>query len=487
MIDVRRWFLRGLAAVYFVAFLSLGVQIQGLIGSKGILPAAELLADVRAEAPGLERFQLLPTLAWVSDSDGFLSFLCWGGAGLAVVLAMDVAPALVLGLLWVFYLSLVQVGQVFLGYQWDALLLEAGLLAVFVAPLRLRPRLAATDCPTSPLAVFMLRFLLFRLMWSSGAVKLLSGDETWRSLRALTVHYETQPLPAPTSWFVHQLPAGFHELSCAVLLGIELLVPLLVFGPRRARLVAFWPLVVLQALIALTGNYAFFNLLTVVLCLMLLDDRALPARLRGPAADSAAAEAPPSRPWPRVILWPVAAVLLSAAAAHQLWTVGLRPPAPLLVPARLVAPFAAVNGYGLFAIMTTSRPEIVVEGSDDGLEWKAYAFRSKPGDPARIPGFVAPHQPRLDWQMWFAALGTCEHNPWFTRFLLRLSEASPPVLALLAHDPFAGRPPRFLRAVVYDYRFTDVAARRRTGDWWSRTQTGLYCPALGEPPEAETP
>jgi hypothetical protein len=319
----------------------------------------------------------------------------------------------------------------------------------------------------------MLRFLLFRLMFSSGAVKLLSGDETWRSLRALTVHYETQPLPVLTSWYVHQLPVWFHEASCAVLLAIELLVPFLVFGPRRARLLAFGPLLGLQALIALTGNYAFFNLLTAVLCLLLLDDRALPPRLRGAPAEGVVASA--SRPWPRVVLWPVAAVLLAAAAAHQLWTVGIRPPAPLRFPARLIAPLSAVNGYGLFAVMTTSRPEIVVEGSDDGVRFKPYAFRWKPGDPGRAPWFVAPHQPRLDWQMWFAALGTCERNPWFTRFLLRLSEASPPVLALLADDPFAGRPPRFLRAVLYDYRFTDGAARRRTGEWWARTETGLYC------------
>jgi hypothetical protein len=483
MLAVRRLFLRALAAVYLVAFVSLAVQVDGLIGSGGILPAAELLADVAATT-GAERYWLLPTLAWLADGDAFLRFLCWGGAALAVVLFLDVAPVPVLVLLWACYLSLVQAGQVFLGYQWDALLLEAGLLAVFLAPLRLRPRPPSLDAPPAPLAVWLLRWLLFRLMFGSGVVKLLSGDAAWRSLAALTVHYETQPLPTWTSWYAHQLPGWFHQFSCVLMFGVELIVPFLVLCPRRARLLAFWPLVGFQALIAASGNYAFFNLLTAALCIPLLDDAALPARLRAePAPEGAVA----SRPWPRFVLWPAAAVLLTASGAHLLMTFRVRPPAPLLLPAQLVAPFASVNSYGLFAVMTTSRPEIVVEGSDDGVAWKAYSFRWKPGDVRRAPSFVAPHQPRLDWQMWFAALSSCQSNPWFVRFLLRLHEGSPPVLALLAEDPFLGRPPRYLRATRYDYRFTDAAARRRDGAWWRRDESGPYCPALGPPPAGPAP
>jgi hypothetical protein len=435
----------------------------------------QLLSDVRATT-GAERYWLLPTLVWLADGDAFLSFLCWGGAALAVLLLLDVAPLPVLVLLWAFYLSLVHAGQIFLGYQWDALLLETGLLAVLAAPLRLWPRAAPADAPPPGLAAFLLRLLLLRLMFGSGVVKLLSGDPTWRSLTALAVHYETQPIPAWTAWYAHQLPAWFQRLSCALMFGVELLVPLLALGPRRARLAAFWPLVGFQALIAATGNYAFFNLLSAALCLTLLDDAALPARLRPvPALEGRARP----RAWPRWALWPVAAVLIAAAGAQLLLTFRVRPPALLLLPAQLLAPFASVNRYGLFSVMTTRRPEIAVEGSDDGLAWRAYAFKWKPGDVRRAPSFVAPHQPRLDWQMWFAALASCESNPWFVRFLLRLREGSPPVLALLEADPFAGRPPRFLRATLYDYRFTDAEDRRRAGAWWRRTEVGPYCPILG--------
>jgi hypothetical protein len=480
MLAVRRLFLRCLALVYVIAFVSLAVQVDGLIGSRGILPVAELLEEVRTAA-GAERYWFLPTLLWLNDGDAFLRFLCWGGAALAVFLALDVAPAGVLALLWVFYLSLVQAGQVFLGYQWDALLLETGLLAVLLAPLRLRRCAPALDAPPSPLAVFMLRWLLFRLMLGSGAVKLLSGDPSWRSLSALGVHYETQPLPAWTSWYAHQFPAWFQTLSCALMFGVELGLPFLVLLPRRGRVLAFGPFVAFQVLIAATGNYAFFNLLTATLCLLLLDDAALPAWLRPAAATEGAVQ---SRSWPRWVLWPAAAVLLAASGAHLLMTFRVRPPAPLLLPAQLVAPFSAVNSYGLFAVMTTSRPEIVVEGSDDGAAWRPYAFKWKPGEPSRAPSFVAPHQPRLDWQMWFAALSRCESNPWFVRFLLKLSEASPPVLRLLESDPNAGRRPRYVRAVRYDYRFTDPGTRRREGAWWRRAEQGLYCPVVGPPPAA---
>lgn len=466
---IARLFLRLLGVVYLIAFLSLAVQIEGLAGRRGILPVGELLEWVRSQT-GAERYWLLPTLSWLNASDGFLLFLCYGGAALSLLLMLGVAPAAVLFLLWTCYLSLVSDGQVFLGYQWDALLLEAGFLAILLAPLSLRLR---HGFEPSPVALWLLRFLLFRLMFSSGIVKLTSGDPAWHSLTALRYHYETQPIPTWVGWWAHQLPASVQTLSCALMFGLELLVPLLILAPRRLRLGAFLPLVAFQLLIAATGNYTFFNLLTVALCVLLLDDAALPWRAAEPAASG--------RAWPKPILFPIAALLGLLAATELLLTLGVAPslPGPAIALYRVVEPLRIVNRYGLFAVMTTGRPEIVVEGSDDGIVWKPYEFRFKPGDPRRPPPFVAPHQPRLDWQMWFAALEGCEASQWFRPFLDRLREGSPEVLGLLASDPFAGRPPARLRSVLYDYRFTDPATRSAAGTWWRREAKGLYCRDLG--------
>jgi len=470
-----RLFLRLLGLVYMTAFASLALQVEGLVGSRGIVPASEFLTWARSQT-GAERYWLVPTLFWLDASDAALLFVSWGGAALALLLACGIAPAAVLALLWACYLSLVSVGNVFLGYQWDALLLETGFLAIFVAPLASRLR-AGQEPPK--IGLWLLRWLLFRLTFASGVVKLASGDPTWRSLSALLVHYETQPLPTWVGWYAHQLPAWFQKLSCGVMFAIELLVPWLIFGPRLARLAALFPLVGLQVLIALTGNYAFFNLLTLTLCVLLLDDAALPW-LRAPEAVS-------GRRWPRFVLTPVAVVIGLVSLAIFTSSCGLELPWPRGVVAlyRAAAPFRSINGYGLFAVMTTSRAEIVVEGSSDGATWKPYAFRSKPGDVSRAPAFVAPHQPRLDWQMWFAALGRCEQNPWFERFLERLREGSSPVLGLLATNPFPDQPPRYTRTLVFDYRFTDLNARRDTGAWWKRVPKGPYCRELPEP--GETP
>jgi hypothetical protein len=262
-----------------------------------------------------------------------------------------------------------------------------------------------------------------------------------------------------------------------ILLGIELVVPFFVFGPRRLRHVAFLLLALLQAAIAFTGNYAFFNLLTVLLCVPLLDDAAFVRWRRRPAASPPARE---PRRWPRPVIATVAALLILCGAMELSGSLGRTSPwpAPLMAVARAVAPLRIVNGYGLFAVMTTTRPEILVEGSADGVAWKPYEFRWKPGDLFRRPAFVAPHQPRLDWQMWFAALGSFEQDPWFARFLEKLLEGSPPVLALLARNPFPGAPPRFVRARLWDYRFTEPSERKRTGAWWRRTEIAPYGPVL---------
>jgi hypothetical protein len=473
--QVRWLFVRALALVYFCAFLSAALQVEGLIGSGGILPAQELLRSVR-ERTGIERYWLLPTLFWLDASDGALLLACGGGAALSLALLAGLAPAPLLALLWALYLSLAGVGQVFLGYQWDALLLETGLLAVFFAPGGLRPGVAGEP---PRVVLWLLRWLLFRLMFGSGLVKLASGDPTWRSLDALAFHYWTQPLPTWLGWYAHQLPSWFQQASVAAMLAVELLAPWLVFCGRRARLVAIFPLVGLQVLIAATGNYTFFNLLTLALCLTLLDDQSLPGFLRAPPAEAPPA---PSGRWFRPQDLALAALVLPLSLMQLLAAtrLPLRWPDALVALYRAAAPFESVNGYGLFAVMTTSRREIVVEGSRDGVTWQAYEFRYKPGDVRRAPGFVAPHQPRLDWQMWFAALAPCEASPWLMRFLQRLQQGSPTVVGLLAGDPFAGATPRFVRATLYDYRFSDLAALRREGVYWQRERLGLFCPVVGE-------
>jgi hypothetical protein len=468
---LSRWvFLRLLGIVYLTAFVSLWVQVEGLIGTQGVLPVVSLL-DAAERQLGDDRFWVLPTLCWLSPTDPFLHLLCAAGVLLSLLVVLGVAaPYCLLGL-WGSYLSLVNAGQDFLAFQWDSLLLEAGLLAVFFAPHRFKPGLRREPAP-SRILLFLLRWLLFRLMFLSGVVKLASGDPTWRDLSALQYHYETQPLPTAVGWLAHQLPGWVQRGSTLGMFLVELGLPFLIFGPRRLRRIAFAGLVGLQTLIALTGNYAFFNLLTVALSVLLLDDSDWPARWRSKIPQPAK-----RRWWPLSFSLPFAALVLLLSgmtlAGHRApW------PAPLRTLYQWVAPFDSINGYGLFSIMTTSRPEIVIEGSRDGEAWQAYEFHWKPGDLSRRPGWVAPHQPRLDWQMWFAALGSYRDNPWFLSLLGRLLEGSPPVLALLAHDPFPGEPPRYIRAVLYDYYFTDLATLREKGTWWRREPKGLYAPVL---------
>jgi len=477
-------FLRLIGVVYLVAFWSLAVQIRGLTGQDGILPAAQFMAAVRTwaatEQIGLERFWFIPTLFWFGTSDSLLQGTCIGGAVLAVLLIAGVAPALLLPVLWFGYLSLVVVCRPFLWYQWDTLLLEAGSLTIFIAPLVWwhSPRR-----PIEPrrLSRWLLWWLLFRLMFGSGVVKLASGDPTWRELTALTFHYETQPLPTPVAWYAHLLPVWFQEASAAGVLGVELLAPWLRFAPRRLRLVGGALLVGLQAVVWLTGNYTFLNLLAVALCLLLLDDaavRRLLPMLRKFFPNGAHLAVSRAR-WPQWVLVTVAIVTVPVSIVGLMRQLHVDPPGQWVVApmSDFIAPFESVNTYGLFAIMTTMRPEIIVEGSNDGVKWVAYEFKDKPGDVARRPPWVAPHQPRLDWQMWFAALGSDDLS-WFERFCQRLLEGSPSVLRLLAYDPFGGQPPRFVRGVLYQYHFADAATHWQQRVWWTRERVGPYSPVF---------
>jgi predicted DCC family thiol-disulfide oxidoreductase YuxK len=466
-------FLRGLGLCYLAAFVSLWAQVDGLVGARGILPVGPFLDWVRAQT-GTERYWLLPTLCWLSSSDAFLHLLCGGGAFAAVLLVVGLAPAASAAAAWLLYLSLAIAGQVFLQFQWDYLLLETGLLAIFLAsPWRRRLR---TGLAASPAILFLLRWLLFRLMFSSGWVKLASGDPTWRGLTALRFHYETQPLPPWTAWLLHQAPAWFQAASAIFVFFVELVVPFFFFAPRRLRLFAFRATVLLQLLIAATGNYGFFNLLALALALLLLDDQSLPPAWKR----SAGVAAGPGRSWPKAVLVPFACVAIFASSVDFAATLdrNLSLPRPIVAAERRLGALRSFNRYGLFMVMTTERPEILIEGSDDGVAWRPYTFRWKPGDVACRPRFVAPHQPRLDWQMWFAALGSPEENPWLGQFLGRLLEGSPAVEGLIATSPFPDHPPRYVRATLYDYRFTDAAVRRSSGAWWRRRMIGPYGPVL---------
>jgi predicted DCC family thiol-disulfide oxidoreductase YuxK len=467
-------FLRLVGVCYLAAFVSLWVQVDGLVGSHGILPLGNLLDAARSQLGGA-RWDLLPTLSWIDGSDAFLHFLCGGGALAAVLVILGILPAPALLVCWAFYLSLCVGGQEFLQFQWDMLLLETGLLSIFLAPIGRWRVGAALQGPT--LVRLLLLWLLFRLSFSSGFVKLASHDPTWRNLTALTYHYWTQPLPAWTAWYASHQPIWLSKVSCLLLFVIELGAPFLIPAPRRLRLFACAAIAGLQALIALSGNYAFFNLLTIALCVLLVDDGVFPPRSRERAA---ADERAPRGRWFRLVVAPVAAAVLLASVIEFAGTLRLRVAWPEFAVSfmRAAIPFRSVNSYGLFMVMTTSRPEIILEGSEDGAVWRAYEFRWKPGDVARRPRFVAPHQPRLDWQMWFAALGSYAENPWFLELCARLLDGKPEVTRLLAVDPFAGKPPRYLRAVVYEYRFTDPAERRATGAWWKREVKGLYLPVL---------
>jgi lipase maturation factor 1 len=472
-------FLRLLGVVYLAAFWSLAVQARGLIGDGGILPVRMTMAGARAYVAaahlGADRFRLLPTLFWWTTSDQFLVGSCVAGVVLALLLIAGVAPVPILAALWIDYLSLSIVGREFLSYQWDALLLETGFLAMLLAPLVVRERRSSLVEPPR-LARWLLLWLMFRLNVASGAIKLASGDPMWRQLTALSVHFETQPIPTPLAWYVHQLPLSVSKALTAVAIGVELLAPFLVLTPRRPRRLGFVLLAGFQLVIALTGNYAFFNLLTIALCLFLLDDEVLqwfigPSHVTLPA---------PSHRARRLVLIP--AVLVTVPVSFVMFAASLDLPlraAALIEPvADIIGPFHSVNTYGLFAVMTPTRPEIVIEGSNDGREWVAYEFKYKPGDLKRRPPWVAPHQPRLDWQMWFAALEGHERSEWYRNFCVRLLQGSPDVLALLARNPFPSGPPRYVRGTLYRYRFTDTATGRANAQWWTREPLGEYSPAI---------
>jgi predicted DCC family thiol-disulfide oxidoreductase YuxK len=456
-------FLRLLGLIYLSAFVSFGVQAPGLIGSRGILPLTEWVNSIAGEL-GAERFLLAPMVFWWNTSDFAIQAVCWAGAGFSLLLVCNVLPRVSLLVLYALYLSLFYGGQAFMTFQWDTFLLETGFMSLLMS------------FATVP-GIWLLRWLLFRFMFMSGVVKLSSGDPNWWNLSALSYHFVTQPLPTPLAWYAAQLPPQALKFATGCMLFIELCLPFLILCPRRLRFGAAFGILLLQGCIFLTGNYNWFNLQTMLLCLTLFDDAAIRNTVPGLMGRllPSPREIRPLGTLTAVAVNSLAVLIVFCGLVQMDERFGGDPPAVAQAVNRFIEPLRVINAYGLFAVMTTQRDEIVLEGSYDGVDWREYEFRYKPGDVTRAPLWNIPHQPRLDWQMWFAALDDPQNLPWFSRFLQRLLENEPSVLALLKTNPFPNRPPLYVRAQFYEYRFADSQERAK-GLWWYRRLLGMYFP-----------
>jgi hypothetical protein len=456
-------FLRGLALVYLAAFGSMTGQIEGLIGDNGILPIKSELAAIARNFPD-SKFAAFPTVFWIDASDQTLLMTCTGGMICAVLLLLNVVDRIALLVCFCLYLSISTAGQDFTSFQWDALLLEAGFLGLFLSW-------------GSTISVFLYQWLIARFMFMSGLVKLASGDHNWTNLIALNYHYQTQPLPSPLAFYAYYLPQWMNEGAAAAVLAIELIFPFFVLLPRRFRQIAAWRFIMLQTAILLTGNYNFFNLLSILLCLFLFDDQAiekvLPARLIQAIRQK--------QRCPGIVANHIAMAWLGVVmvvCASRAWVFHVKQPLlfPLKSLVQLTSIYSVINNYGPFSIMTTERPEILVQGSNDGRNWLTYHFKYKPVNLDQKLTWIIPHQPRLDWQMWFAALEKPATQGWFAKFMQKLQKGSPQVLSLMDENPFRGKPPAHVRALLYRYTFTSPKQRAVTGKLWRREYLGLYWP-----------
>ena len=456
---VARLFHRLLAVVFLDAWLSLGVQVHTLIGSRGLLPAADFLARARHQLS----FTEFPTLFWLGVSDATLTLGIVAGVALSLVALAGRAPRAIAAVQVALYLSYATVGRTFLGFQWDNLLIECGFFAIFLSRTR-----------RAPLVHLLFRLILFKLYWESGIAKWQSHLHDWQDGSAMTYYYETAPLPTALAWYFHHAPVFWHHLESWATLALELVVPFAIFArPRRVRLAVAAILTGFQVVNAATANYGFFCYLAAALHVFLLDDsdvtraaawvRArLRLRLRAPAADL-----PESKP-----RWPAALLLGLFVAVSAVDAVVSFVDAPglfaVLLPARrLYAPFRIVNTYHLFGHITRARIEPEFQTSDDGTTWVTHQFRHKPGDPMRRPDWVAPHQPRVDFQLWFYGLGYKSGAPeYVTKLLERLCRAPDAVQSLFSTPPSPH--PRAARIIYWQYHFTTAAERRATGAWWTR-------------------
>jgi hypothetical protein len=493
-----RWlFLRALGVIYFSAFFSLLFQIRGLIGPRGVLPAAEYLHAV-TNSIGFARFWYAPTLFWFSAGNHALMAVCWVGLLASVLLITNILPRGMLLLCFICFLSFVSAASDFSGYQSDGMLLEAGFISLFLAPPGFRPSLAANSPPMRA-SIFLLLWECFRIYFESGIAKIASGDPQWRHFTAMDEYYQNGPLPTWIGWYAEHLPHWFHAASAFGTLALELVVVWMLFLPRRVRMTCFFIVTPWQIGIILTANYTFLNYLVLSLGIFLLDDRFLArfiprswkAQLTQPAQTASEAVVSPETQAPHwQQIWArqldttklaITAVMLAwlfySSTVLLLWMIWPAAPFPSR-PVAALQPFRIADRYGLFAVMTRGRYEIEFQGSNDGENWLAYQFRFKPQNPYEAPRIYAPYQPRFDWNLWFASLGHWRSNPIVPRTEERLLEGSPDVLALFAGNPFP-QPPRQIRVLLWQYWFTSKQEKREQGLWWRRQLLGNYAPTLG--------
>lgn len=502
-----RWiFLRALGLIFLSAFYSLYFQIHGLIGPDGILPAGDYLRAV-SENMGAKGCWFAPTLLWFSSGSHALSLLCWGGLIASIFLTLNIWPRGSLAACLALFLSFIAAAQDFSSYQSDGMLLEAGFISLFFAPPGFLPGLGKNH-PPSRASFFLLLWEWFRIYFESGMVKIVSGDPEWRHLTSMDHYYENGPLPDWIGWYAQQLPHWFHAGAALYTLIAELGLVWLGLLQRRLRIICFFIVTPFQISIILTANLAFLNYLVLSLGFLLLDDRFL-RRVFGAVRRAApvlaleqCALSPEAVPAGRETWWRrlhsslVTGHLSLALSAFCLtWIfydtavllllIPFRSlPAPLPVqPIVALEPFRIANQYGLFAVMTVARNEIEFQGTEDGETWKPYPFRYQPQDPRQPPRLYAPYQPRFDWNLWFASLGSWREYSWVVNTEARLLQGSPSVLSLFAGNPFPGAPPRQVRAVFWQYWFTDLATKRKEGLWWRREFRGLYAPVLERQPE----
>jgi len=528
-----RWlFLRALGLIYFSAFYSLVFQIRGLIGPPGIFPVGSYLQEVTRQM-GAARFWYAPTVLWLASGNHAVVALCWVGMIASLLLVANVWPRGMLFVCFVAYLSFVAAAQEFANYQSDGMLLEAGFIAWFFAPPGLRPG-AGRAHPPALAPLYLLRWEWFRIYFESGVAKMAGGDPQWRNFTAMDEYYQNGPLPTWIGWYIQRLPHGFHAATALLTLVLELGLVFALFLPRRFRIILFWIVTPWEIGIILTANYTFLNYLVLLLGILLLDDKYLAwlapkrwkmtERLRaephlapafapedlirldlkspapsaapspGPAAESKVTFSSRWTSWRRRLRPASDALRLSVSAILLGWVfygttallLGMltRGFSPLPTgPVAILEPFRIANSFGLFGIMTRGRYEIEFQGSDDGQTWRAYPFRYKPQDPSKPPGIYAPYQPRFDWNLWFASLETWRGDPLTLRTEVRLLENDADVLSLFAGDPFGGKAPSFVRAVIWQYWFTDLQTKRTQGLWWRRELLGLYAPELQRLPD----
>jgi hypothetical protein len=452
-------FQRGIALIYLMGFVSVVNQFSALCGKNGILPVNNFLK--------LINFSDAPSLFWFSSSDNSFMIAGWIGVVLSAAALLGFSDSLgiyvsvaVWGLLWLLYLSFVNVGQTFYSFGWETLLLESGFLTIF---------LGSNDTKTPVIVIWLLRWVLFRLMFGAGLIK-IRGDECWRNLTCMVYHYETQPIPNPLSWYFHRMPLNVQKGSVLFNHFVELIVPWGYFIPGLTAFLCGLITIVFQSILIISGNFSWLNYLTIVLCIPCFSDKYLSFLPLKAAGD--------------LLIYKSHAFAVYVLAAVIL-LLSIKPVLNLFSSRQIMNtsfdPIHLVNTYGAFGSITKIRREIIIEGSEGGTEesdWKEYEFKAKPGDINRQPPIISPYHLRLDWLMWFAPMSPCEYNPWFLRFLGKLLEGDEAVISLMAKNPFPGKTPRYLRTTLYEYHFTTPEEKEKTGAIWKRTKLGLYCPVL---------